>query len=478
MIRKLIAVILTAILAFYSLNSTAFAFIDEEPYNVRLLERNGCYTTGDMQSVRGIMIHSTGWNNPHLRAYVGPDDGVLGGGANNNAWNVPYPGGREVAVHGFIGLDASGNVRAYQTLPWEMVGWHAGAANGASDLSANRNGYIGVEMCEDSLNNRAYFLTVYSKMVELAAYLCIEYKFKPEYPYIIGHHEGYLVGIASNHADPDHWFTRHGKSMNTFRSDVKARVNELIRVQPQSGTIDIQVGGNDSKSYDCLYIKGTYVKLDTALEILEADPSWVSIASKTPNNNELTLDALYVLGKKTYVDVCYIDGEPYANLRQSAQALDASATVDDSGAWRIEINSRTIAIPISRNTVRRSVSSSGIASGTATAYTVFKINNEDYYKLRDIAELWHNTRAEFSVSSVSGTLAIRLGEPYHPIGSELRKRYFTGSVFAKQVIDTMFVNGSQVHFTTYLIEGNAYYRITDLEHIFGVVSAVSSVTGI
>ena len=39
---------------------------------------------------------------------------------------------------------------------------------------------------------------------------------------IICHSEGYKKGIASNHGDVMHWFPRHGKSMDTFRADVKA----------------------------------------------------------------------------------------------------------------------------------------------------------------------------------------------------------------------------------------------------------------
>ena len=38
---------------------------------------------------------------------------------------------------------------------------------------------------------------------------------------IIGHYEGHKRGIASNHADPGHWFPKHGKSMDTFRAEVQ-----------------------------------------------------------------------------------------------------------------------------------------------------------------------------------------------------------------------------------------------------------------
>ncbi len=40
---------------------------------------------------------------------------------------------------------------------------------------------------------------------------------------IIGHYEGHKRGIASNHADPGHWFPKHGKSMDTFCSGKELR---------------------------------------------------------------------------------------------------------------------------------------------------------------------------------------------------------------------------------------------------------------
>lgn len=39
-------------------------------------------------------------------------------------------------------------------------------------------------------------------------------------------------GIASNHKDPGHWFPRFGKSMDTFRRDVKALLADLSVTAP------------------------------------------------------------------------------------------------------------------------------------------------------------------------------------------------------------------------------------------------------
>jgi len=175
---------------------------------------NACYKVGRTITPKGIMVHSTGANNPYLKRYVGPDDGLLGKNQYNNHWNQDKPGGRQVCVHAFIGKLADGTIATYQTLPWNHRGWHAGG-------TAN-NTHIGFEICEDGLSDSTYFNAVYKEATELCAYLCKEYKLDPMADcVIIGHYEGHKRGIASNHGDPNNWLPKHGKSMDTFRAEVK-----------------------------------------------------------------------------------------------------------------------------------------------------------------------------------------------------------------------------------------------------------------
>ena len=178
--------------------------------NKLILTKNNCYKTGRTIKVKGIMVHSTGANNPWLKRYL-PDDGKIGKNQYGNHWDTPLPGGIQVCVHGFIGKLADGIVATYQTLPWNHRGWHAGG-------SAN-NTHIGFEICEDGLTDRTYFEKVYKEATELCAYLCKEYGLTEKD--IIDHSEGYKKGIASNHGDVKHWFTKHGKTMDDFRADVK-----------------------------------------------------------------------------------------------------------------------------------------------------------------------------------------------------------------------------------------------------------------
>ena len=88
-------------------------------------------------------------------------------------------------------------------------------------------GYLGFEICEDSLADRTYFNKVYQEAVELSAYLCGLYRLDPRKDgVVLCHAEGAQRGIASNHGDVLHWFPKHGKSMDDFRADVAAQLRE------------------------------------------------------------------------------------------------------------------------------------------------------------------------------------------------------------------------------------------------------------
>lgn len=189
-----------------------------------ILTANDCYKAGRRIKPRGVMIHSTGANNPMLRRYVQPlaltpgrTDllAQLGTNPNGNHWNRS---GTNACVHGFIGKLADGSVAAAQTLPWDWRGWHAGT--GTSGRSANDT-HISFEICEDGLTDAAYFAQAYQTAVELTAMLCKEYSLDPLADgVVICHQDGYQRGIASNHGDVYNWFPKHGKSMDDFRADV------------------------------------------------------------------------------------------------------------------------------------------------------------------------------------------------------------------------------------------------------------------
>lgn len=87
-----------------------------------ILTNNVCFKAGRTIVPKGILVHSTGANNPWLKRYIGPDDGLLGVNPYGNHWNQDKQDGREVCVHAFIGKLADGSIATYQTLPWNHRG--------------------------------------------------------------------------------------------------------------------------------------------------------------------------------------------------------------------------------------------------------------------------------------------------------------------------------------------------------------------
>lgn len=200
-----------------------------------LLEQNPCLKANRPMTPRGIVVHSTGANNPTLRRYVQPHGAQTGGMAqlvpaagslsrlqllqllgtnpNGNDWNRTIS--PAVCVHGFVGRLSDGSVAAVQTLPWEIRCWGCGSGPKGS----YNNSHIQFELCEDGMEDPAYLEEAWGTAVDLCVWLCRRYSIPVSA--IRSHAESHRDGYASNHGDPDHWFRRFGKTMDQFRADVE-----------------------------------------------------------------------------------------------------------------------------------------------------------------------------------------------------------------------------------------------------------------
>lgn len=260
------------------MNLKTLMFTENLCYKRNVDKHDSRYTTFQSRGPQGIMVHSTGANNPWLKRYVGPDDGQLGKNAYNNHWNQLMD--RLVCVHGFIGKLADGSVATYQTLPWNFRGWHcAGDGN---------NTHISFEICEDGLEDPVYFGKVYQEAVDLCVYLC---KMFPNLTAkdIICHSEGHDKGIASNHGDVMHWFPKHGKSMDTFRAAVQAALDAEKDPDPKPET-EAPSADSDFKEGDVVSIAAGATYYGSSKKV----PDWVLakkwIVKEDPDGNRVVID--------------------------------------------------------------------------------------------------------------------------------------------------------------------------------------------
>lgn len=177
---------------------------------------NDCYKTAQIMpkgKPEGIVVHSTGANNPNLKRYVDAPEEV-GVNKSGNHWNRS---GVEKMVHGLIGYDKDSNVAVVNTLPYNYCCW--GCGKGSKGSYNYSPAYAQFEICEDNLNNEDYFIEVYNTAIEYCAYLCKEYGISVDN--IVSHKEAHSKGYGSNHKDIDHWLAKYGLTMSDFREAVQ-----------------------------------------------------------------------------------------------------------------------------------------------------------------------------------------------------------------------------------------------------------------
>ena len=182
------------------------------------------YAAFQQKGPRGLMLHSVGCAQPKAEVFC-------------RGWNkADYD---RACVHAFIDAE-TGEIR--QTLPWNYRGWHCGGSGNDT--------HVGVELCEsrhiryrsdkpwlfdliDAEKARADGLRTYRSAVELFALLCSRYGLDPLRD-ICSHKEGCRAGIASDHGDPEHYWSGLGLSctMDGFRADVAAAMEKPQAAAP------------------------------------------------------------------------------------------------------------------------------------------------------------------------------------------------------------------------------------------------------
>lgn len=101
--------------------------------------------------------------------------------------------------------------------------------------------------------------------------------------------------------------------------------------------------------------------------------------------------------------------------------------------------------------------------GQAQSPAAYKINDYNYFKLRDIAALLNGTSKQFAVDydSAAGTVTLTPGQPYAATDSDLaalpaESRQATAST------NLIYINGASAQLTAYNIDGYNYFKLRDL----------------
>lgn len=163
---------------------------EKYPIELYYMTENRCYKANKRRPPTGIQVHSVGSK-----------------GTNRNRWrkwNVPTISKCASAI-----IDTDGIM---QCLDWDVRPWLSGSGNNGN---ANDT-HVGFEMCEpttakDTPEAAAY---LYGCALYLCTELCRDYSIDPAR--VLCHSELHRLGLASNHADVNHWWGKTGTSWEPY----------------------------------------------------------------------------------------------------------------------------------------------------------------------------------------------------------------------------------------------------------------------
>ena len=249
----------------------------------------------------GILWHSTGCNNPWLKRYVQPFEtdanyqqmiDLLGKNTSKSDWNHTK---QSAGLNCWIGKLADGSITTVQTMPWNYRPWGCGSGPKGSC----NNGWIQFEICEDGLNDKAYFEKTYREACELTAYLCKMYNLNPygtvkmngvDVPVILCHADSHKLGLGSNHGDVLHWFKKYGKTMEDVRKDVAELLGQATSSKPVENKAEtsskLKVGAEIKLVPGATYASGKTIPVwlfDSKLYLREIRPNGEYIFSTRPS---------------------------------------------------------------------------------------------------------------------------------------------------------------------------------------------------
>lgn len=281
-----------------------------------------CYRGTKPMTVKGVLWHSTGANNPNLSRYIQPSDTlalrahdtykdrdealrIIGTNKYNNDLNHKE---RSMGMNAWIGKLADGTVATVQTMPWNWAPWGCG---GGSRGSCN-DGWIQFETAEDSLSDPAYAMLVYQESVELTAYLCKMFNIDPhgyvnfkgvKVPTIIDHKISHSLGLGNNHGDIAHWYPKFGKSMETARNDVAAVLRGASNITIDAPTpivTNYPTLRRGSIGEEVKQLQNMLLQLGYAVGQIDGQfgPTTESVVKQFQDSQKLTVDG--IVGKNTW----------------------------------------------------------------------------------------------------------------------------------------------------------------------------------
>ena len=108
-----------------------------------------------------------------------------------------------------------------------------------------------------------------------------------------------------------------------------------------------------------------------------------------------------------------------------------------------------------------------LVNGKPVAFDAYNINNNNYFKLRDLAFILSGTEKQFEVvwDGASNAIHLTSGEPYTVVGGEMTGKG-AGDKTPAATTSKVYLDGKEMPFAAYASEGNNYFKLRDIGEAF------------
>ena len=203
-----------------------------------------------------------------------------------------------------------------------------------------------------------------------------------------------------------------------------------------------------------------YFTMDSVTVQYKLDGKWIAQSDIIPYRSALNLsgeaDGAHKLSIHVLADGKEINTVTY-NMVKSGDRVTVSADA---------ITSVPTPPPTPKLTANPTASTV-LVNGENKAFDAYNINDNNYFKLRDLAFVLSGTEKQFEVSWSEAANAISLtsGKAYTAVGGEMTGKG-AGTKYPEATTSKILKDGAEIKLTAYNIDGNNYFKLRDIGSAF------------
>lgn len=122
---------------------------------------------------------------------------------------------------------------------------------------------------------------------------------------------------------------------------------------------------------------------------------------------------------------------------------------------------------LAANLVAKPTASIVLVNGENISFDAYNINDNNYFKLRDLAFVLIGTEKQFEIgwNGAANAISLTSGEAYTPVGGEMAGKGSANKT-PTPTNSKIYLDGEEVQFTAYNIDNNNYFKLRDIGQTF------------